>query len=118
MLCIVADVGQQRVKGMSPMCLSSNTVQFKVVRLGAAVDHDAEEQVAVDVNHRRELGISMKRPPGAAAEVRRSVRRVQAGRIDSGQDAAISDQATPAGESKCCIQQASSAPFFRRRPSA
>ncbi len=118
MLRIVADVGQQRVEGMSPMCLSRNTVQFKVVGLGAAVDHNAEEQVALDVNYRRKLGISMKLPPSAAAEVCRGVGRFQAGRIDSSQDAAISDQAAPAGESKCCIQQASSAPFFRRRPSA
>ena len=52
MLRIVADIGQQLVERMSPMCLSSNTVQFNVVRLGAAVDHNAEEQVAFDVNHR------------------------------------------------------------------
>ena len=48
---VVADIAQQSIEGMPPMCLSSNTVQFDVVRLGAAVDHDAEEQVAFDVNH-------------------------------------------------------------------
>jgi len=52
MLRIVTDVGQQSIERMSPMCLSSNTVQFNVVRLGAAIDHNAEEQVAFDVNHR------------------------------------------------------------------
>ncbi len=52
MLRVVADVGQQSVERMSPMCLSSNTVQFNVVRLGPAVDHNSEKQVAFDVNHR------------------------------------------------------------------
>ncbi len=52
MLRIVANVGQQCVEGMSPMRLSSNTVHFNVVRLGAAVDNNTEEQVAIDVNHR------------------------------------------------------------------
>ena len=52
MFRIVAEVGQQCVEGMSPMRLSSNTVHFNVVRLGAAVDHNAEEQVGFDINHR------------------------------------------------------------------
>ena len=48
---VVAHIAQQGIEGMSPMCLSSNTVQFYVVRLGAAVDHNAKEQVTFHVNH-------------------------------------------------------------------
>ena len=73
MLRIVANVGQQCVEGMSPMRLSSNTVHFNVVRLGAAINHNAEEQVCFDVNNRRKLGKSMILPPSTATEVCRSV---------------------------------------------
>jgi len=98
MFGVVAYVGQQCVERMPSMRLASDAMQFNVVGLRAAVDHCAEEQMALDVNHGRQLRKMMVLATGALAKVRRCVRRLQAGGINGSQLAGLVDQTTAPGK--------------------
>jgi hypothetical protein len=117
-LGVIAHVGQQRIEGMSTVGLTGNAVELQVVRLGAAIDDHAEEQVTAGVNDRRQLRETMELASAPSAEVRRGVGGLQPGGIDGRQRAAGVDQAAPAGQVDGGVQEASRAPLFSSRRSA
>ena len=51
-LPVVSGVSQQHGKGLSSMGLAYHLAELHIVGLGSAVDHHAEEQVALDLNNR------------------------------------------------------------------
>lgn len=122
MLSVVSGVGQQHLEGMPSIGLQSRPMELQVVRLGATINHHAQEEVTVDVADGRELGITSLVVTlvtfAAAGVVAGDVPRLQACGVDSDPRAALADQSGSSGEINGRIKQSASAPFFSRRPSA
>ena len=58
MFPVVADVGSQGGKPVAGMGLADHGVKFHVIGLGPAVNDSGQGQVAANVNHLRNLGIT------------------------------------------------------------
>jgi hypothetical protein len=59
MLPIVTGVGQQDLEPMTAVGPACHAMEFDIVGLRAAVDHDTQEQVRLDVDDRGKLRIGV-----------------------------------------------------------
>ena len=121
-LGVVSGVAQQRLEGMSTVGLQRHTMELQVVRFGATVDHDAQEEMTVDVTDGRKLGITALIvafvAPAATSVVAGNVSRLQTRGVDGDQAACLADHSCSSTEMNRRIKESTSAPFFSRRRSA
>jgi len=115
---VVGHVTQERLEPLPAMGLANQRNELDQVVLRAAVDHQAQEQVAGGVNDGRELRKTAVMAAPTLTEVAGDVPRFQAGGVDGRQTGGRGDQAGVACLVDGGVQKPLSAPFFRSRSSA